>query len=102
MPVLHTVNKSPFEKNALDSCLSHALDGSTLLLIEDGVYAAMRASSIEPRIRRALKRLRIHVLENDCRARGISEDALIEGVGSVDDAGFVDLVVEHDNVQAWL
>lgn len=102
MPWLHTVNKSPFERNALESCLSHALDGSTLLLIEDGVYAAMRASAFEPRIRDALARLRIHVLENDCRARGISEDSLIEGVGSVDDAGFVDLVVEHDNVQAWL
>ncbi|MBF2760655.1 MAG: sulfurtransferase complex subunit TusB [Ectothiorhodospiraceae bacterium AqS1] len=102
MPVLHTVNKSPFEKNALESCLNHALDGSTVLLIEDGVYAAMRASAIEPRILDALARLRIHVLENDCRARGISESALIEGVGSVDDAGFVDLVVGHDNVQAWL
>ncbi len=102
MPLLHTVNKSPFEKNALESCLAHALAGSTLLLIEDGVYAAMRATAFESRIREAMAHMRVHVLANDCRARGISAQALIEGVGEVDDAGFVDLVVEHDNVQAWL
>ncbi|MBF0334232.1 MAG: sulfurtransferase complex subunit TusB, partial [Alphaproteobacteria bacterium] len=43
--MLHTVNKSPFEKNALESCLSHAVEGASILLIEDGVYAALGGTS---------------------------------------------------------
>ena len=40
--MLHLVNKSPFDRNALDSCLRLANPGSSVLLIEDGVYAAFR------------------------------------------------------------
>jgi len=39
--LLHLVNKSPFERNALDSCLRLAAPGSSILLIEDRVYAAL-------------------------------------------------------------
>ena len=35
MSELHTVNKSPFEKSSLESCLSHVAEGSAVLLIED-------------------------------------------------------------------
>ena len=34
--MLHTVNKSPFEKNSLETCLRLAEDNSSILLIEDG------------------------------------------------------------------
>jgi len=34
-------------------------------------------------------------------ARGI-QDRVLEGVKMVDYGGFVDLVVEHSNVQSWL
>lgn len=43
--LLHTVNKSPFERNALESCLQHAKKGSSVLLIEDGVYGAIKGPS---------------------------------------------------------
>jgi len=39
--MLHLINKSPFERTALDSCLRLAKPGSSILLIEDGVYAAL-------------------------------------------------------------
>ena len=42
MPMLHTVNKSPYERNSLDSCLNHARDGSSVLLFEDGIYAVIK------------------------------------------------------------
>ena len=102
MAILHTVNKSPFEKDSLDTCIAHALDGSAVLLIEDGVYAAASGTAVEPRIRGAMGRLNFHVLANDCKARGLGEDTLIDGIESVDYAGFVDLAVSHDNVQSWL
>jgi tRNA 2-thiouridine synthesizing protein B len=100
--MLHTVNKSPFEKNSLDSCLRLAKKGSSLLLIEDGVYAAMKGTSIEPKVLAATADLKVFVLGPDLKARGLDEGKLIDGVQVVDYAGFVDLAVEHDKVQAWL
>ena len=102
MPILHTVNKSPFEKDSLEACIAHALDGSAVLLIEDGVYAAANGTAVAPRVRDAMRRLKFYVLANDCKARGLGEDALIDGIEPVDYAGFVDLAVGHDNVQSWL
>ncbi len=102
MSTLHTVNKSPFEKSAFDSCLRFAGPGSAVLLIEDGVYAALKGSAIEPRLREAGERLMFYALGPDLKARGFGEDHLVEGVAVVDYAGFVDLAVQHDRVQAWL
>jgi tRNA 2-thiouridine synthesizing protein B len=100
--MLHTVNKSPFEKNTLESCLQHARSGSSVLLIEDGVYAAVKGSAVESRIRGALERVNIYVLAPDLRARGMEESQVIDGVALVDYGGFVDLAAEHDKVQSWL
>jgi tRNA 2-thiouridine synthesizing protein B len=102
MAILHTVNKSPFEKSSLETCLGYALDGSTVLLLEDGVYAAIAGSAVAARVADAIGRLRVCVLEPDLRTRGISAEKLIAGVTRVDYDGFVGLVVEHDKVQNWL
>ena len=102
MSILHTVNKSPFERNALDSALKFASKGSSVLMIEDGVYAAMTGTGAESRVKAALDHLSIYVLGPDLAARGIAEDRLIEGVKVVDYAGFVDLAAENDKVQSWL
>ena len=40
MAILHTVNKSPFESASFETCMGLAKSGSTVLLIEDGVFAA--------------------------------------------------------------
>ena len=53
--MLHIVNKSPLEKNALDSCLTHAQAGSTILLIEDGVYAVTKGNKVEPAMKKAME-----------------------------------------------
>lgn len=98
--MLHIVNKSPLERNALDSCLRVA-PGGALLLIEDAVYAATRGNQAESRLREALSRFRIYVLAPDLEARGM-QDRLMEGVGAVDYGGFVDLVAEHTSCQSWL
>ena len=102
MPILHTVNKSPFEKDSLDACVSHAVDGSAVLLIEDGVYAATSGTAVEGQVRDAMHRLKFYALANDCQARGLAEAELIDGIELVDYGGFVDLVTGHDGVQAWL
>ena len=102
MSHLHTVNKSPFERNSLDSCLKFAEPGASVLLIEDGVYAALAGTAAAARVEEAIKRVKIYVLGRDLKARGFAESRLIPGIGVVDYAGFVDLAAESATVQAWL
>ena len=54
MSILHTVNKTPFERNSLESCLKFASPGAAVLLIEDGVYAALAGSSAESLVKSGL------------------------------------------------
>jgi len=98
MSMLHLVNKSPYERNSLDTCVGYVKEGDTLLLIEDGVYAAMSGGKASAK----LSGLDVAVLGPDLAARGISEERLIDGVAVVDYAGFVDLAAAKDKVQSWL
>ena len=100
--MLHTVNKSPFERNNLQSCLRLAKPGSAILLIEDGVYAALSGTAVSGEIAERMGDFSFYVLGPDIAARGLGEAQLIEGVQSVDYGGFVDLVTEHEATNAWL
>jgi len=100
--MLHLVNKSPFDRNALDSCLRLAEAGSSVLLIEDGVYAAMRKATSAEAISKRVGDLTFYVLGPDVSARGLDDTPLIDGIAVVDYGGFVDLVVEHEVAQSWL
>ena len=102
MPILHTVNKSPFEKSTFRSCLDHAGPGDGVLLIEDGVYAATKGTAAADLIAARKGDVALYALGADLAARGISEKSVIEGITVVDYGGFVDLVAEHDVSQAWL
>ena len=101
MAMLHTVNKSPFERNSLASCLGHAKAGSSVLLFEDGIYAVLKGSAASGKLQKA-SGISVYALGPDLKARGIGEDQIIEGVKVVDYGDFVDLVTSHDNVQSWL
>ena len=102
MSMLHTVNKSPFESNGLKSCLAHASKGDTVLLIEDGVYAALKGTTVSGDMWQRRIDIKFCVLGADLAARGLDKGRLIDGVRIVDYGGFVDLVTEHDRTQAWL
>jgi len=102
MAMLHTVNKSPFERNSLDSCLTKSKDGSTILMIEDGVVGVLKGSTYADKITTALASKNVYVLGSDLNTRGFTETDIVDGVKIVDYAGFVDLVAEHSNVQSWL
>jgi len=99
--MLHTVNKSPFDNSTLLTCLRHARQGSAVLLIEDGVYAAARETAVAAQVQEALKSVSIYALKPDIEARGM-QNRVMDGVRLVDYEGFVDLVVKHNAVQSWL
>ena len=98
MSMLHLVNKSPYENGNLNTASSIMQSGDVLLLIEDGVYGAVKKGKASA----MLAGHTVSVLGADLAARGISEDKLADGVTVVDYAGFVDLVEKNDKVQSWL
>lgn len=100
--MLHTVNKSPFEKNSLETCLRLAKPGNDILLIEDAVYAAMDGTSVAGTVTAATENFQIFVLGPDLASRGIAQDELIKGIEVVDYDGFVRLAAENNTVQSWL
>lgn len=97
--MLHTVNKSPFEKNSLESCTQFLDQDDVVLLYEDAVYAASPGTVKSVLIETILKDNKVFALNADLKARGIN--SLIDGVEIADYDKFVDLVEEH-KVQAWL
>jgi tRNA 2-thiouridine synthesizing protein B len=102
MSDLHTVNKSPFEKSSLETCLKLSLPGSAILLYEDAVYGAVQGTSVSELVTSALADKKVYALGPDLKARGLDESRVIDGVELVDYAGFVDLAEANDKVQAWV
>lgn len=98
--MLHIINKSPLTNCSLDSCLRVAQAGD-ILLIEDAVYAATTGNAFEGKIREAMKRFKVHVLQPDIDARGFT-GRIIEGITSVDYGGFVELTATNKTCQSWL
>lgn len=100
--MLHIINSSPAQTTALQSCLSRIRSGSALLLIENGVYAALK-SDINDGIWRGLpSEVRLFVLESDLDARGLSKEAVDGRFVIVDYAGFVDLAEQSAAAQSWV
>jgi tRNA 2-thiouridine synthesizing protein B len=102
MSVLHIVNKSPFDRNSLDTCLRLARPGSAILLIEDGIYAVQEKSSAAARVQQALENHPVYALQPDLQARGVGEESMLDGITLVDYDGFVKLTTEFDKLQSWL
>jgi len=102
MSMLHTVNKSAYERGTLESCVSKAAKGSSVLLIEDGVYSAVKGGAKAGVIEKAMGDVSFYVLGPDVKARGLDEGKLIDGIKVVDYSGFVELTVNNDKVASWL
>ena len=97
--MLHTINKSPFENNAMETCIRFLQPGDPLLFIEDGVYAVQGGNRFSGLLENTMKNNPVYVLQPDLAARGIF--AVVEGVAQIDYDGFVELVEDHQ-VNSWL
>jgi tRNA 2-thiouridine synthesizing protein B len=100
--MLHTVNKSPFEKNSLQTCIRLSLAGHSILLIEDGVYGALQGTAAEADVKACLQDRKVYALGPDLKARGIDASSLIDGVEVAGYEQFVELAASCDKVQTWL
>ena len=102
MSVLHIINKSPYDRSSLDTCLRLAQPDSAILLIEDGIYAVRKNAAASTKVEQALANHQIYALQPDLEARGINPDNMIDGIALVDYDGFVKLATDYDKSQSWL
>ena len=88
-PALHMIHSAA----ALDRSLGRVTADAVLLLLEDGVYAALAPRDLPARA--------VHVLAEDLAARGLAADDLAPGVTALDIKGFVALTVAHSPIVSW-
>ena len=74
--LLHTVNKSPFTDNSLQSCIRCCQAGQAILLIEDGVYGALDKTTTSNLLSAVDTTVSLYVLAEDLDARGINQDLI--------------------------
>lgn len=100
MRKLHTVNKSPHTSIALSSCLNLISPQSALVLIEDGVYAAVESATHIQQLNSPLG-IKLYALKPDLEARGLIETQLLSDIEVIEYIDFVDLVAAYSSVVAW-
>ncbi len=96
--MLHTINKSPYSHQCLAECLRVCGADDAVLLIEDGVYAALADSEWLAAL--LTKTKAIYALEPDIAARGLGA-RLSDEIKRIDYAGFVQLCTEQPKMLAW-
>ena len=96
MSTLHIVSTSPFTDQALHRCLTLVDAGDSVLLIEDGVYAAHAAS---PNVLKPADGIAWYALDSDLMARGITQ--LQPDVRVADYHDFLELVCLCKNYVSW-
>ncbi len=98
MPVLHLV----IAPTMVRQCLGRAQAGDAILLIGNGVYAALRESEACGSLVSSLKEgVGLYCLGPDLDTRGISPKQLIDRADAVDYDGFVDLAVRFPQTCSW-
>lgn len=93
---LHTLNAPP-SSAAFSNCLKLAAPGDAILLLGDGVYAAL--SDTEARARMEACGAELFVLKPDAAAAGVL--AHIGSINTVDMDGFVALTERFPRQLAW-
>ena len=95
--ILHTVSTSPFSAQNLLQCLKHKQPTDNLLLIQDAVYAIIKADVTD--LMRTQKHGPIYVLNEDMLARGLKiESDLYHAISYPE---FVALTLECNQMRSW-
>jgi len=96
--MLHTINKAPHVHDCFDACLRVCGTNTAIVLIEDGVYAAIADSAAAQRL--CAQNKAIFALQPDIDARGLT-NRIDPRIQTIDYSGFVQLCCEHETIQSW-
>lgn len=97
--ILNIVNKNS-RSDCFNQCLAQLSAGDALLLIEDGVLAALDTPHNHQWLQRCPEGVALYALREDALARGV-EPQLMAGFQPVSYDEFVDLVAQFRLSQSW-
>ncbi|WP_428944884.1 sulfurtransferase complex subunit TusB [Pantoea sp. FN060301] len=95
--MLHILNQSPF-KSDFNALLRMLAQGDEVLLIQDGVLAALEGSQALESL--LLAPISLYVLQDDISARGLSAH-ISTRAAAVSYTDFVELTVKHPQQMTW-
>jgi tRNA 2-thiouridine synthesizing protein B len=95
--ILHTVNQSPFTSETLAQCLLYCGDHDAILLLENGVYGALKSHALATQMTGKT----CYVMTGDLQARGLLEQGQQTHIQLIDMHRFVELATQYDLVQSW-
>ncbi len=96
--ILHTVNQSPFASQLLSQCIERCSSNDSVVLLEDGVYGALKT---QPYAERLQPLQHCYAIAHDVEARGLTQGQLLENVTLISYDKFVSLCVEHPLSHSW-
>lgn len=94
---LHTLSRSPYHTD-LDAMLRCVLPRDALLLLQDGVIAALAQGNVVARL--LALGIPVYALQEDVNARGLAEQ-ISTSILLVDYTEFVRLTAQHAVQLAW-
>ena len=94
--ILHTLNASP-SSAAFHDCLKVIHTGDAVVLMGDGVYAALKETDACMELQ--AKDVELYILDADALLAGVTEPA--SGMHSIDMDGLVALTERFPRQQAW-
>ncbi|MEN0039018.1 MAG: sulfurtransferase complex subunit TusB [Cellvibrio sp.] len=101
MSTLHTINKSPYTNNVINSCLKICAGNDAILFLEDGVFSATESAPAASELQLLINEgVKVFALINDIKARGL-EEKLARNIQPIDYDAFVQLTIDHRCVQSW-
>ncbi|MBP2845055.1 sulfurtransferase complex subunit TusB [Dickeya oryzae] len=95
--MLHTLAHSPYHTD-LDALLRNVGVGDAILLLQDGVIAALNGVPFSERLQSC--GATVYALQDDVAARGLSEQ-ISTTIVLIDYTQFVQLTVLHSRQLAW-
>jgi len=93
---LHILSQSPSKSSAMQDMLTALSAGDAIILIEDGVIAALHSALSKS----SLTETPIYILEADLMARGLRE-RVKNDITVVTDSEFVKLCCQYSKTVSW-
>lgn len=93
--MLHMISTSPYSNDNFIRCLEICAKGDAIVLLEDGVYAALNRAQYKHK-----NGVKIYALQTDIQARGLSQQ-LAPSIIPINYERLVDLTVTHTPIQNW-
>ncbi len=90
-------------KPLTDTAILHRLAANDdVVFLDNGVFSLLAGAPWASALESCALRARLFVLQDQLACRGVSVEALVAGIKTIDYAGWVALTVKNKVIQSWM